>query len=235
MTEKANAPTGAVAPTGANHNLSCSHYTSFYRTGQDIFSEVKARVPMLEAAEFYGFHPNRAGYIICPFHNEKTGSLRLYPKNWYCFGCGQGGDAVTFISKLFALDSLGAVRRLNEDFHLGLSLDRPPTAEESVQAQRRQRVTEARRMFFEWRESLLNRLCRAYRTGHLALRDKRPDEWTAQELLAVRWMPLIEYWADTLDYGDFDKQMTVFRARKEVEKLCNKILASGLPMRSLTA
>ena len=188
----------------------------FPGSGQDIFGEVKARVSCLDAARRYGFEPNRSGFLCCPLHGERRPSMKVYDgdRGFYCYGCGQGGDAVTFISKLFALDSLGAVRRLNEDFHLGLSLDRPPTAEESVQAQRRQRVTEARRMFFEWRESLLNRLCRAYRTGHLALRDKRPDEWTAQELLAVRWMPLIEYWADTLDYGDFDKQMTVFRARK---------------------
>lgn len=36
---------------------------------------------------------------LCPFHSEKTGSFVVYPENgsFYCFGCGAGGDVVTFV------------------------------------------------------------------------------------------------------------------------------------------
>ena len=39
---------------------------------------------------------------LCPFHNEKTPSFTVYPatQSFYCFGCGAGGDAVTFIKKI---------------------------------------------------------------------------------------------------------------------------------------
>ena len=43
---------------------------------------------------------------LCPFHNEKTPSFTVYPENgsYYCFGCGQGGDVITFVMKNENLD-----------------------------------------------------------------------------------------------------------------------------------
>lgn len=53
---------------------------------------------------------------LCPFHNEKTPSFTVYPENgsYYCFGCGQGGDIITFTMKMENLDYIDAVRRLAE-------------------------------------------------------------------------------------------------------------------------
>lgn len=53
-----------------------------------------------------GNTPNRAGYICCPFHKEKTGSLKVkFDSNsnkdkFKCFGCGEAGDAIDFIMKI---------------------------------------------------------------------------------------------------------------------------------------
>lgn len=51
---------------------------------------------------------------LCPFHNEKTPSFTVYPENgsYYCFGCGQGGDVITFVMKNENLDYMDAVRKL---------------------------------------------------------------------------------------------------------------------------
>ncbi len=51
---------------------------------------------------------------LCPFHNEKTGSFVVYPENgsYYCFGCGKGGDIITFTMEVENLDYIDAVRRL---------------------------------------------------------------------------------------------------------------------------
>lgn len=51
---------------------------------------------------------------LCPFHSEKTPSFTVYPdtQSYYCFGCGEGGDVITFIMKAENLDYPDAVRFL---------------------------------------------------------------------------------------------------------------------------
>ena len=53
---------------------------------------------------------------LCPFHSEKTPSFTVYPdtQSFYCFGCGAGGDAITFVKKAENLDYMEAVRALAE-------------------------------------------------------------------------------------------------------------------------
>lgn len=59
---------------------------------------------------------------LCPFHNEKTPSFTVYPdtQSFYCFGCGAGGEVVTFTRKFFNLDFIEAVKLLAE--RSGMSL-----------------------------------------------------------------------------------------------------------------
>lgn len=51
---------------------------------------------------------------LCPFHNEKTPSFTVFPgtKSFYCFGCGAGGDVITFIMKAENLDYPSALEFL---------------------------------------------------------------------------------------------------------------------------
>lgn len=51
---------------------------------------------------------------LCPFHNEKTPSFTVYPEtsSYYCFGCGAGGDVITFIRTIENLDYIDAVKLL---------------------------------------------------------------------------------------------------------------------------
>ncbi len=48
---------------------------------------------------------------LCPFHSERTPSFTVFPNDghYYCFGCGEGGDAITFTMKLENLDYRGAL------------------------------------------------------------------------------------------------------------------------------
>lgn len=51
---------------------------------------------------------------LCPFHSEKSASCTLYPESesFYCFGCGAGGDVITFIMKIENLSYIEAVKFL---------------------------------------------------------------------------------------------------------------------------
>ena len=108
----------------------------------DVFGAVRERVSAADAARVYGFIPNWAGFICCPFHEEKTPSLKLYAgdRGWYCYGCREGGDVIALTARLFGLDRMDALRKLNADFSQGLSLDRPQTSQETEETfQRRPR------------------------------------------------------------------------------------------------
>lgn len=57
---------------------------------------------------------NAAGFICCPFHKEKTPSMKIYEgKRYFCFGgCGTGGDTIDFVMKLFNIDFIKAVKKI---------------------------------------------------------------------------------------------------------------------------
>lgn len=61
--------------------------------------EIKQSVRMADVVSRYGLRPNRAGFICCPFHKEKTPSCKIYEDSFYCFGCGEHGDVFDFIMK----------------------------------------------------------------------------------------------------------------------------------------
>lgn len=60
--------------------------------------EIKQSISMRETVGRYGFQPNRAGFISCPFHNgDRTPSLKIYPKDYHCHACGANGDIFSFV------------------------------------------------------------------------------------------------------------------------------------------
>ena len=187
-----------------------------------VFDEVKEKVSITEVARYYGYEPNRAGYACCPFHSEKTPSLKLYDDGFYCFGCGAGGSVIDFVGKLFSLDPLGAVRRLDQDFQLGLPLDRPPTTEEQKAVQHRHHVADAKRLFSDWRDQMLLQISSAIRTANTADYENLTDA----EALAIRYRETLNYWGDLLSDGSLDEQMAIFRDREGVQRLCQTILSS---------
>ena len=85
---------------------------------------IKSRINMIDICKTYGFNIQRGNFICCPFHNEKTPSLKLYDGNrgFYCFGCGEHGSIIDFVMRYFGLDFQSAISKLNDDFCLGLPI-----------------------------------------------------------------------------------------------------------------
>lgn len=81
---------------------------------------------------------------LCPFHNEKTPSFTVYndTQSFYCFGCGAGGDAVTFLKKIENLDYIDAVKLLAQ--RAGLQMPDDNSYDDSLSKKRR-RVLEINR------------------------------------------------------------------------------------------
>ena len=87
----------------------------------NIFTEVKQRLNIRQVVEFYGYKVNRNGQFICAFHNDHKPSASIKNDYFNCFVCGAGGDLITFTAKLHGLSNIDACKKLDQDFHLGLS------------------------------------------------------------------------------------------------------------------
>jgi DNA primase len=74
----------------------------------------------------------------CPFHEEKTPSFSVNPveKLYYCFGCGKGGDVISFVRETESLDFVGAVEWLAERFRVPIEVEE---ASPRVEAERKRR------------------------------------------------------------------------------------------------
>lgn len=120
----------------------------------DIARTIKQSVTAFRAAEVYGFSPNRAGFICCPFHDEKTPSCKVRDneRGFKCFGCGASGSVIDFVERLFDLNFIEACAKINRDFSLGLALDRPATARErraAIKAEQDRKREQARKQRLE--------------------------------------------------------------------------------------
>jgi DNA primase len=87
------------------------------RIRQEDIEAVKERTDIVPLVSQYlalkkSGHDSMSG--LCPFHQEKTASFSVSPSKgvFYCFGCGKGGDAITFLRELESLSYVEAVERL---------------------------------------------------------------------------------------------------------------------------
>lgn len=127
---------------------------------------------------------------LCPFHSEKTASFTVYPDNqsYYCFGCGKGGDVITFTRDIENLDYLEAVRFLADKAGLNV----PEDNYDDTLAKKRKRMLEmnkeAARFFYQVMMSPKGTAGLTYWTEKRRLSEKTikrfglgyaPDDWHA--------------------------------------------------------
>ena len=89
----------------------------------NLFETVKAAVTPRMAAERYGLPIQQGGMVCCPFHADRTPSMKLNEDYFYCFGCGATGDVIDLAARLFDLSKYEAVQKLAADF--GISGEKP--------------------------------------------------------------------------------------------------------------
>lgn len=79
--------------------------------------EIKQSVSMREVAERYGYHPNRAGFISCPFHQaDRTPSMKIYKRDYHCHACGANGDIFSFVMCMEHCDFKTAFKMLGGSY-----------------------------------------------------------------------------------------------------------------------
>ena len=112
---------------------------------EEFKQELKARTDIADVISSY-VQLKRSGRNLvglCPFHNERSPSFSVSRENgfFYCFGCGAGGDAITFIRKIENLDYVDAVKLLAQ--RAGMTV--PEDNENDGMGNLKRRICEANR------------------------------------------------------------------------------------------
>lgn len=133
----------------------------------EIIEEIKFRNNIEQVVSSY-ITLKRAGSNFngsCPFHSEKTPSFTVFPstQSFYCFGCGAGGDAITFVMRMENLDYVSAVRLLAE--RSGIKLPEEQVRADGKKEIGRQRVLDMNKAAMEF----FKRSLRDERVGKSAL------------------------------------------------------------------
>lgn len=120
-----------------------------------FLQELKMKTDIEDVISTYVTLKRRGATLVglCPFHNEKTPSFTVYPatQSFYCFGCGAGGDAITFLKKIENLDYLDAVKTLAQ--RAGLQM--PQEGFDDSLSKRRLRILEMNREAARFYHSVL--------------------------------------------------------------------------------
>lgn len=74
--------------------------------------EIKQSLSMREVVERYEIRIDRKGFCCCPFHKEKTPSMKIYKDSSYCFGCGRSDDIFSFVMGMEHCDFKTAFKNL---------------------------------------------------------------------------------------------------------------------------
>ena len=111
----------------------------------EFLQELKLRTDIADVISSY-VNLKRVGRNLvglCPFHSEKTPSFSVSPENgfFHCFGCGVGGDVITFIKRIENLDYIDAVKLLASR----AGLEMPTDTQSKGLSELRKRIFEANR------------------------------------------------------------------------------------------
>lgn len=166
---------------------------------ESVFDIVKSNISARQVADRYGITINHNGMCLCPFHNDKHPSMKI-DKRFYCFGCGKKGDAIDFVSDYFHLNAKNSAIKICEDF--GLSFDTnyhaPPKIKSRLKSDEQILYETEKHIFLVLTDYL--QLLKKWKTEY-APKDEN-DEWHPYFCEALEEIDHVEYWLDTLLYGN---------------------------------
>ena len=122
------------------------------RFTQGFIEEIKYRNPIENVVSSYVSLKRSGSNLsgLCPFHNEKTPSFFVFPnqEDYHCFGCGAGGDVITFIMSVENLDYPSAVEFLCKRAGMEMPADSDRDKSELVQRARLYELNKEAARFF---------------------------------------------------------------------------------------
>ena len=162
----------------------------------DLFSTVKTNISTINAAERYGIEVKRNGKALCPFHNDRHPSLFVGDDHYHCYACGEHGDSIDLVAKLYDLPLHAAARKLASGF--GLTPDKTIQKKQNRKSEA-QRLRENEKLCF----SALMEYYKLLQAWMAVYAPRTPeDDIDSRFTEACHWLSYVEYLVDLLIMGD---------------------------------
>jgi DNA primase len=128
----------------------------------NVFEQIRGRLSVVDVLGSYlNLKSSGRNYkAICPFHNEKSGSLMISPDKdiWHCFGCGAGGNIFTFVELYDHVDTKTALGLLAKKAGVTLQTQRPKTEEQIVIEKEQTDALTLGYKYLEWSANLFHQV-----------------------------------------------------------------------------
>ena len=181
-----------------------------------IFEEVKRSVTTRQAAERYGIRVGRNGMCRCPFHDDKTPSMKVDPR-FHCFGCGADSDVIDFVSRMESISPKEAALMVARTFSIPYADKVPPRRRKPRQETPEQSFKRMERHCFRVLCDYRNLLCRWKED----CAPKTPeDDWNPLFVEALQKQNYVDYLLDTLLFSDMEERASLIASHgKEVRTI----------------
>lgn len=164
--------------------------------------------------------------VCCPFHNDRHPSMKV-DKGFYCFGCGEKGDVIHFIEKLYGISPYEAAKKLAEDFHIPIEIGKEKS-KRSVKKMtlKRKNPYQLMQEFEKWEKYCIRTL-----SEYLHLLDEWKqqyaprdfeEEWKEEFVEACKDREQISYYLDILLDGELGDRIEFLRDKGEEVKRIEK-------------
>lgn len=168
----------------------------------NLFQQVKAVVPAIQAARDYGMEVSRSGMALCPFHDDHHPSMQLGDR-YYCHACGASGDVIDLTAHLFGINLYSAAKKLAQDYGIdpdGESMEYTPPNPHI-------------RRFREDEQLCISVLSQWYRVLEQWRKKYAPDpgcnDWDLRFVEATKELSTVDYFLDCLTVGSLEERVSM--------------------------
>lgn len=163
---------------------------------------IKANVNIIDVVQRAGIKLNKKNSACCPFHTEKTPSFYINPQKqiFKCFGCGMGGDVISFVQAYYNIDFNATIKRLEDDYSLisadgvNLYLNQKSSLKRTSERLKRKKQKRHEIALIDYRRRLW-----------LKIKSYNPPpevaDFSNEYLQATNEIDLIDYYCDIMAYG----------------------------------
>ena len=168
-----------------------------------VFQDIHSYIEQIDVFQRYVggkiTHYGKNSWAVCPFHNDSKPSLVLYKNGFKCYVCNAHGDTLDFVGQLFGIRTpLDVVRKLNQDFSIGLEINGfNPTSEKNIDYLIKRNEYEK---FCKWEKNTYYSMCDELHCISYKMQNEilTEDEFSAYTLRKAE----LDTWTDILIYSD---------------------------------